>query len=110
MTVPRRHDPAGRTRTDRPALSPASERVVVGLAAVVRMTRARERISQAQLAHRAGLSANFVSDVELGRANPTIARLDRLARGLGLDGAGDLIARAADAAQRIADSTGGRGE
>jgi transcriptional regulator with XRE-family HTH domain len=89
----------------RPVLSPDTERVIVGLAAVVRMARARERISQAELACRAGLSANFVSAVERAKANPTVMRLGRLARGLGLAGTQELLARADDAARRITAAT-----
>lgn len=61
----------------RPAPSPDTERLIVGLAAVSRMIRARD---------------------------PSVVRMGQLAEGLGLAGAMELVTRADDAAQRIAAS------
>ncbi len=92
--------------TNRPThLSPDTQSLFVGLAAVTRMIRARDRLSQADVARRAGLSANFVGAVEHGRANPNVTHLGQLAHGLGLAGARELLSRAEDAARRIGDGT-----
>lgn len=88
----------------RSARSPDTERLIVGLAAVSRMIRARDRLSHAEVARRFGLSANFIGAVENARANPSVVRMGQLAEGLGLAGAMELVTRAEDAAQRIAAS------
>jgi len=79
-----------------------STRFLVGLAAVTRIIRARERLSQAEVARRAGLEYKFIGAVERGRANPTVRHMGQLAEGLGLAGAAELAARAEDAASTIA--------
>jgi transcriptional regulator with XRE-family HTH domain len=43
------------------------------------------RLSQEQLAERAGLDRTYVSGVERGRRNPTLDVLQRLANALGSD-------------------------
>lgn len=88
----------------RPAPSPDTERLIVGLAAVSRMIRARDRLSQAEVARRSGVSENYIGAVENARANPSVVRMGQLAEGLGLAGAMELATRAEDAAQRIAAS------
>jgi transcriptional regulator with XRE-family HTH domain len=61
------------------------------LATVTRELRARERLTQAEVARRAGLGKHYPGMVERARANPTITQLDRLARALGLGGVDELI-------------------
>ena len=52
---------------------------------VVRCERKAQGFTQAQLGVRAGTSAEYVREVEHGRANPSFTRLDRIARsGLGM--------------------------
>ncbi|HXE45604.1 MAG TPA: helix-turn-helix transcriptional regulator [Conexibacter sp.] len=50
----------------------------------VRMLRARERLTQKKLAARARIKAQHISDIELGRINPTLATIESLADGLAL--------------------------
>lgn len=47
--------------------------------------RARQRLTQEQLAERSGLSYKFIGEIERGRGNPTIATLTRLADALGIN-------------------------
>jgi transcriptional regulator with XRE-family HTH domain len=82
-----------------------TDRFLVGLAAVSRMIRARDRLSQAEVARRAGVGEKLVSAVEHCRANPNVTRMGQLAEGLGLAGAGELATKAEDAARRIDDAT-----
>jgi transcriptional regulator with XRE-family HTH domain len=92
--TPRRHEPSENTA-----------RFLVGLATVTRMIRARDRLSQAEVARRAGLEYKFVGAIEHCRANPTVKHMGQLAQGLGLAGAAELAIEAEDAASRIADAT-----
>lgn len=48
----------------------------------VHLQRARLRISQDQMAQRAGMHRNYVGAIERGEINPTYDTLLRLARGL----------------------------
>ncbi len=89
-----------RTRT----LSESERRFFIGLAAVTRMIRARDDLSQREVARRARVSAAFVSDVESQRANPTATHLDQLAKGLGLAGVHELVSLAEKSATRLAAS------
>lgn len=57
----------------------------------VRARRTRLGLTARELAERAGLSARFVSQLENGRANIAIGRLDAVARVLGVDPA-ELVA------------------
>lgn len=82
-----------------------TERLLAGLAAVTRMIRARDRLSQVEVARRAGLGKGFPGAVEKGTANPNVTQMGRLAEGLGLAGAAELFALAEEAACRIAGST-----
>ncbi len=61
------------------------------LGTLTREIRARERLTQAEVARRGGLGRHYPGMVERGRANPTVTQLDRLARGLGLGGVEELI-------------------
>jgi transcriptional regulator with XRE-family HTH domain len=80
-------------------------RFFVGLAAVTRASRARGELSQREVARRAGLGAKFISDIERERANPTMTRLDQLAKGLGLAGVAELVVLADETARRTAAAT-----
>ena len=73
---------------------------LAALAAAARAIRAREGLSQADVARRGGLGRHYPGQVESGRANPTHAQLDRLARGLGLHDAAELWQQAAAEAER----------
>lgn len=53
--------------------------------AAVRRHRELMRISQEELADRAGLDRTYVSGIERGRRNPTLLVLQRLADALGAD-------------------------
>lgn len=72
-----------------------------GLAVATREIRARERLSQAEVARRGGLGRHTPGRIELGRANPTMVQISQLARGLGLSGVSELLREAQDAADRI---------
>lgn len=43
------------------------------------------RLSQEELAHRAGLDRTYISGMERGRRNPTVGVLQRVANALGVD-------------------------
>jgi transcriptional regulator with XRE-family HTH domain len=85
--------------------TPSTNATLVGLAAATRRVRGRERLSRGDLAKRTGLSIGFITAVEHGTGNPTVMRLFRLAKGLGLDGATGLLTLADEAAERIANAT-----
>jgi transcriptional regulator with XRE-family HTH domain len=51
----------------------------------VRGLRARQRLTQAQLAARAGVGENLIGELENGRANPTLSSLAKVAAGLGVE-------------------------
>jgi transcriptional regulator with XRE-family HTH domain len=48
----------------------------------VRGLRLEYRVTQEQLAERAGLSYKFIGEIERGKANPTVDTLSRLAKAL----------------------------
>jgi transcriptional regulator with XRE-family HTH domain len=73
--------------------------LLAGLAAATREIRTRKRLTQAQVAQRGGLGKHYPGMVELGRANPRVAQIGQLARGLGLD-VRELLREAQDAADR----------
>lgn len=64
-----------------PELSPAERRA---LADVIRQLRARERLSQQEVADRVGLGRNYLSDVESGRRRPSWDGVVLISRGLGV--------------------------
>lgn len=76
-------------------------RFFIGLAATARAIRARDQLTQREVAARAGLSKRLVSDVENARANPRFIHLDQLAQGLGLAGVDELLTLADDTARRL---------
>ncbi len=49
---------------------------------VIRVHRQNLRISQEELAWRAGLNRTYVTDVERGKRNPTLATIEKLAEAL----------------------------
>lgn len=55
------------------------------LGAAVRHHRELMRLSQEDLAERAGLDRTYISGVERGRRNPTVQVLQCLAQALGID-------------------------
>jgi transcriptional regulator with XRE-family HTH domain len=93
VTARRRREPSGDTT-----------QFLVGLAAVARTIRAREKLSQAEVAQRGGVGKKLVSAVENGTANPSITDMGQLAEGLGLAGAAELASRAEQATRRLADA------
>ncbi len=62
-----------------PAKSPTPQRA---FGEVVRAERKRQGLTQEELAHRSGISAVFVSDIERGVENVTIATIAKLSKGL----------------------------
>lgn len=50
----------------------------------VRRLRRGEDLSQYRLGKRAGLHMNYISDVELGKRNPSLVSICQLAQGLGV--------------------------
>lgn len=59
--------------------------LLILMGCVVRREREAQNLTQAALAERARLTAEYVREIEHGRANPSFLRLDRLARdGLGI--------------------------
>jgi len=64
------------------------------LGEALKACRARQRLTQEQLAERSGLSYKFIGEIERGRGNPTVDTLARLADALGV-GVADLFAGAA---------------
>lgn len=81
-------------------------RLLVGLAAVTRVLRLNNRLTQLEVARRGRVNRNFVGAIEHVRANPTVTQIGQLAHGLGLPGAHELMKRAEDTAQRIAAGPG----
>ena len=63
-------------------------RVRVGLN--IQKARRKRSVSQEELAHGAKIHQTYLSGVELGKRNPSIAVLQRIAEALGLDIA-DLV-------------------
>lgn len=60
------------------------------LGARLKQLRKARRLTQEQLAERAGLSYKFIGEVERGRANPSLTTLGRLSEALGV-GLVDLL-------------------
>lgn len=60
---------------------------------VVRVERKRQKLTQEELAHRAGISAVFLSDIERGVENVTLETIAKLGKGLGVK-LGELLVKA----------------
>ncbi|MGB2710726.1 MAG: helix-turn-helix transcriptional regulator [Conexibacter sp.] len=54
------------------------------LAIAIRELRARQRLTQEQVAEAAGLGHNYISDLESGRTRPAFESVVLIARGLGV--------------------------
>jgi transcriptional regulator with XRE-family HTH domain len=52
----------------------------------VRVARVKLRLTQEELAERAGMHRTFIGQLERGERGMNVASLGRLARGLGVDG------------------------
>ena len=50
----------------------------------LKTVREGEKLTQEELAHRAGIHRTYLSDIERGFRNPSLVNLDRLAGALGL--------------------------
>ncbi|RJP70703.1 MAG: XRE family transcriptional regulator [Comamonadaceae bacterium] len=59
--------------------------VLLAAAAEIKSRRASIKISQEELAHRAGVHRSFVARLELAETQPSLAVLFRLANGLEVD-------------------------
>lgn len=55
------------------------------LGPAVRQHRELLRLTQEELAYRAGLDRTYVSGIERGKRNPTVKILQQVAEGLGVD-------------------------
>jgi transcriptional regulator with XRE-family HTH domain len=53
------------------------------LGAALRQARTQQRLTQAELGNRLGVSSAYVQKIEAGRANPTLGQLANVARALG---------------------------
>ncbi len=60
---------------------------------VVRAERKRQKLTQEELADRAGISAVFMSDIERGVENVSLETIAKLAKGLG-GKIGELLTKA----------------
>ncbi len=71
---------------ERPLSDAGSRRAELlhGLGNTVRALRNAQGLSRQQLADRAGLSARFIAQLEAGQGNISVAKLDELARALGV--------------------------
>jgi len=58
-------------------------RVSQNFGATIRFARERRSLSQEALAELAGLSRNFLGDIERGKASPTLETMSKLAEALG---------------------------
>jgi transcriptional regulator with XRE-family HTH domain len=71
--------------TDNDMDSAADRKTVLGLfAASVRVARARRKWTQAQVAARAGTTADRVSGIESGNVDPRLSTVARIAEALGI--------------------------
>lgn len=56
----------------------------MSIGSVIRKYRKEKKIKQKVLAEKADISATYLSDVELGRKNPSITTLGKIASALGV--------------------------
>lgn len=88
-------------------LNPAPDDLLSRIAAVTREIREREGLTLAEVARRGGFGEHYPGQVERGRVDPRVSQLTRLARALGLEGAGELMQAAASYRSR-SDASGDR--
>lgn len=50
----------------------------------IRAERKKKRISQKELAERAGISNTYLSDIEVGRTDPSLKTLEKISRAMGI--------------------------
>lgn len=91
------------------SVNPGSGAIVDGIAAATRALRERANLSLSQLAQRADISKATLSNLEAGRANPSIETLNSIARALGVPIA-ELMTPPAMRLTVIRAGTGARGE
>jgi transcriptional regulator with XRE-family HTH domain len=84
----------------------SSGRYELPFGAALRRTRLAAGLSQEQLALEAGVQRNFISLIELGRNQPTISTVAKLARALGIK-ASELVAEAEKPQRRSARADAG---
>jgi transcriptional regulator with XRE-family HTH domain len=77
------------------SLNPKPDDLIERIAGATREIRERAGLSLAEVARRGGFGDHYPGRVERGRADPRLSQLTRLARALGLEGAGELM-RAAE--------------
>lgn len=65
------------------------------LGRAIRDYRSRRRISQEDLAHRAGMHRTYLGGIERGERNPSYTNIRKVAEALGID-AWELLRRARD--------------
>ena len=58
---------------------------LVALGQTVRRLRREADLTQEELAARAGISANYVGEIERGECNPSVLVMFAVARGLGVE-------------------------
>lgn len=59
--------------------------ILINLGLRIREFRNNLEISQEELSFRSGINRNYISDIELGRRNPTVITLEKLAKGLDVE-------------------------
>lgn len=59
--------------------------IAAAIGPAVRKQRETIRLSQEELAERAGFDRTYIGQVERGKRNPTVQTLQRIAHGLGLE-------------------------
>jgi len=61
------------------------EQIFIKLGERIRCLRRSHKLSQERLAEKTGLHPTYISRIEMGRANPTIGILQKIADGLEID-------------------------
>ena len=72
----------------------------------IRDLRWDRRLKQGELAHRAGIAQNTLSQIELGKTTPSVPTLEKIARGLNVDLSELLLEESALAGKAEAPDTG----
>jgi transcriptional regulator with XRE-family HTH domain len=66
-------------------MSPDHEQFLRNLGQVIRQARKSKKMTQGDLSELSGMNAKYLGEIELGKTNPTIVFLLRLAWALGLE-------------------------